>query len=483
MGFIRPSASSWGAPVLFVEKKDGSQRMCIDYRSLSEVTIKNKYPLPRIEDLFDQLKGACVFLKIDLRSGYHQLKIRKSDTEKTSFTTRYGLYEFNAMSFGLTNAPAYFMNLMNKVFMEYLDKFVVVFIDDILVFSKNEEEHEEHLRLVLQKLREHQLYAKLSKCNFWLKEVSFLGHVITEGGVKVDPGKVKDVLNWNPPQNVSEIRSFLGLAGYYRRFIEGFSKIAKPLTELLEKTREFKWIAACDDSFEELKRHLTSAPILKFPDIHKPFDIYCDASHSGLGSVLMQEGRVIAYASRQLRKHEKNYPTHDIELTAVVHALKIRRHYLLGNHCEIYTDHKSLKYIFTQNDLNLRQRHWLELIKDYDLGINYHPGKANVVADALSRKSYANMAVAGTLRAELCKEFERLNLGFIDNMDGITMEVEPTLEQDIRKGQLEDEKIKEIKELIKVGKALGFRVDEKGTLWFKERICVPDLKPLWDTIL
>jgi hypothetical protein len=197
----------------------------------------------------------------------------------------------------------------------------------------------------------------------------------------------------------------------------------------------------------------------------------------------MQEGRVIAYASRQLRKHEKNYPTHDIELTAVVHALKIRRHYLLGNHCEIYTDHKSLKYIFTQNDLNLRQRHWLELIKDYDLGINYHPGKANVVADALSRKSYANMAVAGTLRAELCKEFERLNLGFIDNMDGITMEVEPTLEQDIRKGQLEDEKIKEIKELIKVGKALGFRVDEKGTLWFKERICVPDLKPLWDTIL
>uniref|UniRef100_A0A0A9GW00 Reverse transcriptase domain-containing protein n=1 Tax=Arundo donax TaxID=35708 RepID=A0A0A9GW00_ARUDO len=209
--------------------------MCIDYRALNEVTIKNKYPLSRIEDLFDQLRGACVFSKIDLRSGYHQLKIRATDIPKTAFVTRYGLYEYTVMSFGLTNAPAYFMYLMNKVFMEYLDKFVVVFIDDILVFSKNEEEHEEHLRLVLQKLRENQLYAKLSKCEFWLKEVPFLEHIISAGGISVDPSKVKDVLNWQHLQNVSEIRSFLGLAGYYRRFIEGFSKIAKLMTELLEK--------------------------------------------------------------------------------------------------------------------------------------------------------------------------------------------------------------------------------------------------------
>ena len=194
-GFIRPSASPWGAPVIFVDKKDGTQRMCVDYRSLNEVTIKNKYPLPRIDDLFHQLRGACVFSKIDLRSGYHQLKIRNTDIPKTAFTMRYGLYEYTVMLFGLTNAPAYFMYMMNKVFMEYLDKFVVVFIDDILVFSKTEDDHAEHLRLVLQKLREHKLFAKRSKCEFWLREVSFLGHVVSNGGIAVDPGKVKDVLN------------------------------------------------------------------------------------------------------------------------------------------------------------------------------------------------------------------------------------------------------------------------------------------------
>jgi hypothetical protein len=242
--FIRPSSSPRGAPVLFVNKKDGSRRMCVDYRSLNEVTIKNKYPLPQIEDLFDQMRGATIFSKIDLRSGYHQLKIRTEDIPKTAFTTRYGLYEFLVMSFGLTNTPAYFMNLI-KVFMEYLDQFVVVFIDDILVYSQNEEAHEDHLRLVLQKLCDNQLYAKFSKCDFWLKEVAFLGHIIVNGGIKVDPGKISEILNWKQPTDVSKIRSFLGLAGYYRRFIEGFSKIVKPLTSLLEKGKEFKWDVAC----------------------------------------------------------------------------------------------------------------------------------------------------------------------------------------------------------------------------------------------
>jgi hypothetical protein len=224
-GFIRPSSSPWGAPTLFVDKKDGSRRLCIDYRSLNEVTIKNKYPLPRIEDLFDQMRGAKAFSKIDLRSGYHQLKIRVEDIPKTAFTSRYGLYEFTVMSFGLTNAPAYFMYLMNKVFMEYLDKFVVVFIDDILVFSRSEEEHEEHLRLVLQKLREHQLYAKCSKCAFWLKEVSFLERIITDGGIAVDPSKVRDVLNWSPPKNVPDIEAFLDLQGTIEGSLKGFLKL------------------------------------------------------------------------------------------------------------------------------------------------------------------------------------------------------------------------------------------------------------------
>jgi hypothetical protein len=238
-GFICPCSSPWGAPMLFVEKKDGTQWMCVDYQSMNEVTIKNKYPLPRIEDLFDQLKAASAFSKIDLRSGYHQLKIWESDIPKTSIRTRYGLYEYTMMSFGLTNAPSYFMYLMNKVFTEYLDKFVVAFIDDILIFSKIEEEHEMHLRLVLEKIRAHQLYAKFSKWEFWLTEVAFLGHVISARGVSLDPCKVKDVLDWMPPMNVSEIRSFLELAGYYRWFIKDFSKIAKPMTKLLEKNKDF----------------------------------------------------------------------------------------------------------------------------------------------------------------------------------------------------------------------------------------------------
>jgi hypothetical protein len=241
-------------------------------------------------------------------------------------------------------------------FMEYLDRFVVVFIDDILVFSKTMEEHEEHLRLVLKKLRSNQFYAKFSKCEFWLTEVAFLGHIISAGGVSVDPGKVKDVLNWMSPATVLEIQSFLGLAGFYRRFIKDFSKIAKPMMKLLEKNKTFEWTRECQASFEDLKKRLTSSPVLVLPDLTKKFDIYCDASRQGLGCVLMQEGQVVCYASRQLRKHEENYPTHDLELVAVVHALKICRHYLIGHRCEIYSDHKSLKYIFTQNDLNLRQR-------------------------------------------------------------------------------------------------------------------------------
>jgi hypothetical protein len=297
-GFIRPSSSPWGAPVLFVEKKDGTQRMCVDYRSLNKITINNKYPHPRIKDLFDHMKRASIFLKIDLRSGYHQLKIWESDIPKTAFHTRYGLYEYTVMSFGLTNAPAYFMYLMNKVFMEYMDKFVVVFIDDILIFSKMEEEHEKHLRMVLEKLRPNQLYAKFSKCEFWLIEVTFLGHVISAGGVSVDPSKVKDVLNWMPPMNVSEIQSFLGLSGYYRQFIQDFSKIAKPMTKLLKKNEDFEWTGECQASFQELKKCLTFAPVLVLPDLTKKLDIYCDASRQGIGCVLMQEGQVVSYASQ-----------------------------------------------------------------------------------------------------------------------------------------------------------------------------------------
>ena len=385
-GFIRPSVSPWGAPVLFVKKKDGTLRMCIDYRQINKVTVKNKYPLPRIEDLFDQLRGASVFSKIDLRSGYYQLRVKEVDVLKTAFRTRYGHYEFLFMPFGLTNAPAAFMDLMNRVFHPYLDQFVVVFIDDILMYSEDAQEHEHHLRIVLQTLRENQLFAKLSKCDFWLKEVSFLGHIVSTEGIRVDPIKREAIVNWKPPRNVTEVRSFLGLAGYYRRFVQGFSVIASSLTRLLLKGVKFEWDDKCQSSFERLKEIPIEAPVLIQSTSGRDYTVYSDASRIGLGCVLMQDGKVVAYASRKLKPHEQNYPTHDLELAAVVFALKIWRHYFYGEKCRIFTDHKSLKYLLTQKDLNLRQRRWLELLKDYDCIIYYHPGKANVVADALSRK-------------------------------------------------------------------------------------------------
>jgi hypothetical protein len=292
------------------------------------VTVKNKYPLPRINDLFDQLKGARVFSKIDPRSGYHQLRIREQDIQKTAFRTRYGHYEFLVMPFGLTNAPAVFMDLMNRVFWFYLDKCVVVFIDDILVYSSSYLEHKKHLRKVLEILRENKLYAKLDKCEFWLKEVIFLGHIILAGGICVDPGKVEAVLKWEKPTNVTEIRSFLGLAGYYRRFIEGFSTIASPLTKLTRKEVRFNWSKECEESFQELKRRLTSALVLALPPGTEGFIVFSDASNRGLGCVLMQRGKGIAYASRQLKLHEVNCQVHDLELAAVVFALRVWRHYL-----------------------------------------------------------------------------------------------------------------------------------------------------------
>jgi hypothetical protein len=429
--------------------------------------------LPRIEDLFDQLRGASVFSKIDLRSGYHQLSIRPSDIPKTTFITKYGLYEFTVMSFGLTNAPAFFMNLMNSVFMDYLDKFVMVFIDDILIYSQSEEENVDHLKMVLQRLREHQLYAKLSKCEFWINEVMFLGHIINKDGLAVDPKKVADILNWKAPTDARGIKSFVGMVGYYRRFIEGFSKIAKPMTALLANKVEFKWTQKCQEAFEALKEKLTTSPVLVLPDVHKPFSVY--SCYTGLGCVLMQEGRVVAYSSRQLKVHEKNYPIHDLELATVVHALKTWRHYLYRQKCDVYTYHKSLKYIFTQSELNMRQRRWLELIKDYELEIHYHPGKANIVADALSRKSQVNMMVAHPMPHELAKEFDRLSLEFLNDMRGVTVELEPTLEREIKEAQKNDEKINEIRQLILEGRGKDFREDAEGVVWFKDRLCVPNV--------
>ncbi|GJT16489.1 putative reverse transcriptase domain-containing protein [Tanacetum coccineum] len=343
-GFIRPSSSPWGAPVLFVKKKDGSFRMCIDYRELNKLTVKNRYPLPRIDDLFDQLQGSSVYSKIDLRSGYHQLRVREEDCLQNSLR------------------PLRISSYANK------------------------KEHEEHLKIILELLKKEELYAKFSKCEFWIPKVQFLGHVIDSEGIHVDPAKIESIKDWTSPKSPTEIRQFLGLAGYYRRFIEGFSKIAKPMTKLTQKKVKFEWGDKQEAAFQLLKQKLCSAPILALPEGSEDFIAYCDASKKGLGAVLMQREKVISYASRQLKIHEKNYTTHDLELGAVVFALKIWRHYLYGTKCTVFTDHKSLQHILDQKELNMRQRRWLELLSDYDCDIRYHPGKANVVADALSRK-------------------------------------------------------------------------------------------------
>ncbi|WVZ76613.1 hypothetical protein U9M48_024576 [Paspalum notatum var. saurae] len=461
-GFIRPSSSPWGCPALFVEKKDqGGKRLCVDYQPLNAVMVKNKYPLPHIDILFDQLVGARVFSKIDLRSGYYQIKIREEDIPKTAFSTRYGLYEYLIMSFGLTNALAFFMCMMNSVFMNELDKFVVVFLDDILIYSKDEKEHKEHLRIVLTRLREHKLYAKFSKCAFWLKEVGFLGHILSEKGVAVDPSKVECVLNWNQPETITEIRSFLDLAGYYRCFIKDFSKTAKPMTSLAKKNDKYTWNPNCEEAFQSLKKSLTTAPVLAQLDVTKPFDVYCDASGNGLGYVLMQEGRVVAYASHQLRKHKANYLTHDLE------------HYLLGNTCNTYTDHKSLKYIFTQPELNMRQRRWLELLKDYDLEIHYHPGKANVVADALSRRAHCNVLEVRPTARVICWEMDQIEMPTEQLAELYNLIIEPTIKEQIITAQKQDKGMAFIREGMDEKKRACFTLDDQGVLWFKNRLVVP----------
>ncbi|GJX85440.1 putative nucleotidyltransferase, ribonuclease H, partial [Tanacetum coccineum] len=324
-GFIRSSSSPWGAPVLFVKKKDGLFRMCIDYRELNKLTIKNCYPLPRIDDLFDQLM-------------------------------RYGNFEFTVMPFGLTNAPA------------------------------SKEKHEVHLKLILELLEKEKLFGKFSKCEFWLQEVCFLGHVVNSKGIHVDPSKIKAIKNWKPLKTLTEIRSFLRFAGYYRRFIANFSMIAKPLTLLTKKDKKFEWGDEQENAFQTVKDMLCDAPILALLDGIDDFVVYCDASNQGFGCVLMQRNKVIAYASRNIKIHEMNYTTHDLELGVVVFALKMWRHYLYGTKSVIYTDHKSLQHIFDQKELNMHQRQWIELFSNYDNEIRYHPGNANVVADALRRK-------------------------------------------------------------------------------------------------
>ena len=390
-GFIQPSKSPFGAPILFVKKKDGTMRMCVDYRALNNITIKNAYPLPLVDELFDRLAGARYFSKIDLRSGYHQIRIHPDDVPKTAFRTRYGHFEFLVLPFGLTNAPATFMHLMHQAFRPYLDRFVLVFLDDILIYSKTLAEHEQHVRTVLDVLRSQQLYAKESKCELFQSEVEFLGHRVGADGVRMMmDDKVKAIADWPTPKRVFDVRSFLGAAGYYRKFIRDFSALAAPLTELTKERVEWHWSAVQQSAFDALKQAIQSAPVLALPNDNLPFVVQTDASGFAVGAVLQQDQgdglRPIAFLSKKLLDAETRYPTHEKELLAIVHALKAWRHYLYGKPIRVLTDHHSLQRFQTQPQLSARQARWKDTFAEFNLTIEYVEGKHNVVADALSRR-------------------------------------------------------------------------------------------------
>jgi hypothetical protein len=391
-GFITPSNAPYGSPILFVKKKDGSLRMCIDYRALNKITVRNKYPLPRIEELLDRLRGATVFSKIDLRSGYHQLRIDPTDVDKTTFVTRYGAFKFLVMPFGLTNAPSVFMHLMNTVLDDLVDRFVIVFIDDILIFSKNEADHQQHLREVLDRLRSADLYAKLEKCSFYQPEVEFLGHIVSAEGIRMCPDKVTAVTQWPALTNTHDVRAFLGLAGYYRRFIRDFSTLAGPLTDLLRDDTPFVWGADQQRSMDQLKQAITQQPVLIIPDLNQPFILHTDASGYAISGVLQQEQadglHPIAFYSRKLNAAERNYPVREQELLALVACCREWRHYLEGAPgTTINTDHASLRFLLSQREFtHRRQARWCELLQSVLPDIVPIKGSSNVVADPLSRR-------------------------------------------------------------------------------------------------
>ena len=392
-GQLRVSASPYGAMALIVRKKDGTARVVIDYRGLNEITVKNKYPLPLMDEMFDRVTGAKFFTKLDLRSGFHQIRIHDADCEKTAFRTRYGSFEYRVLPMGLCNAPGTFMQLMNDTFRDLLDRSVLVFLDDILIFSRTIEEHIQHVREVLERLRKQQLYAKLSKCELFREEVEFLGHRIGVNGLAVMADKVEAVRDWPEPRNVTDVRAFLGLAGFYRRFVKDFSKIALPISELTkESTGPFKWNPEAEAAFVKLKEALCTAPVLIIADPKLPYTLNCDACGYAIGATLQQDQgnglQPVAFMSRKLKPAECRYDTREKECLALVTACAHWRQYLHSDlPFKLLTDHDSLKYLKSMKDLKGRLFRWVESMSEYEYTIEHIPGVKNIVADALSRRA------------------------------------------------------------------------------------------------
>ncbi|CAN4123517.1 unnamed protein product [Withania somnifera] len=360
--------------------------MCVDCRAINKITVKYRHPIPRLDDMLDELHGSHVFSKIDLRSGYHQIRMKPNDEWKTAFKTKFGLYEWRVMPFGLTNAPRTFMRLMKHILKTLINKCVVIYFNDVLIYSRSLEEHVSHLKQVFDILVKEKLYTNLKKCSFGVEKVVFLGFVVSSQGVEVDEEKVEAIKSWPTPTNASDVWSFHGLASFYRRFLKDFSSISSPLTGLIKKDIPFIWGKEQEESFQDLKDKLSSSPLLQLPNFEKAFEVECDASGVGIGGVLMQEGKPLAYFSEKLKGASLNYSTYDKELYALVRVLAHWQHYLWHKEFVIRTDHESLKYLKGKSRLNKRHAKWVEFIETFPYIIHYKSGKENVVADALSRR-------------------------------------------------------------------------------------------------
>ena len=390
-GFIRPSKSPFGSPVLFVKKPDGSLRLCVDYRKLNEITVKNRYPLPLISELFDRIKSAKFFSRFDMKEAYNRIRIAQGDEWKTAFRTRYGHYEYLVMPFGLTNAPASFQAYAHDCLHDFLDLFCIVFLDDVLIFSETLEEHVAHVKQVLSRLRDYGLTCNLKKCEFHASSLSFLGFVISPEGVSMDPDRIIAITEWPVPTSVQEVQIFLGFANFYRRFIEGYSRVAAAITSLLRKGQKFHWSSTCQAAFDELKRRFTTAPILKHFDPALPIRLHTDASGFAISGIISQlHGSIwhpVAFFSRKCIPAECNYGIPDLEMLAIVESMRHWRHYLEGSRhpIQVLSDHKNLTTFMTTKVLNRRQARWAELLASYDFVLLHTPGKKNP-ADGPSRR-------------------------------------------------------------------------------------------------
>jgi hypothetical protein len=451
-GLVRESLSPCVVPMVLNPKKDGRWRMCIDSRVINKITIRYRFPFPRMDDLMDCLSREKYFSKIDLKSGYHQIHVREGDEWKTAFKTNKGLYEWLVMPFVLTNVSSTFMRLMNEVLREFIGKFVIVYLDDIIIFSKTTAEHLKHLATVMQKLHQEKLLINMRKYSFMKKELIYLGFIISANELKMDPDKVEVIKNWPSPRNIFEVRSFHGLASFYQNFIRNFSGINAAMMDTVKKEHKyFHWTNEAEKSFKLLKRKITEQPVLVLPYFRKTFEVKCDASGFSIGAVLSQEDISIAYFSEKLNEAKEKYSAYDKEFYAIIQALKKWRHYLIPKEFVLYSDNHALQFVTQQEKLNQRHVKWVEYMQNFTFVIKHISGTANKVANALSRKCL------------LMQEFKVRTLGFDDLRDMYADD------QDFK------EAYREYENLVLRGRSQWIEyVIQEGLLFKGNQLCIPN---------